>query len=263
MKKVLLIAALFAVSAAQATGINTGDTTNNNQTYNQPGANANGYGGQGGSGGAGGSSVAGAAALAGAVSSASVGDVKSSATGGSVLGSGNSSNKNDNTNLQGQQQGQGQSQSSKSNAQQAQSTENANNSKQSVTVNGDTYEAAHIPVSTAYAPNVSPTAVCALSASGGLSVSTFSISGGGTWIDENCVLLEQVRRANEIGQREIAAEMMMDVPAYAKAAKRVADRKSGKVSTAPSTVSSDKVAAAKPEYADPIIRARLGLPPLK
>lgn len=93
------------------------NTTNNNQTYNQPTAN----GGQGGTG-YGGS----------AISNATIGDTRNtnSATGGSVLGSGNSTNSNVNTALggqggtgigigvggsaaqqQGQQQGQGQQQS--------------------------------------------------------------------------------------------------------------------------------------------------------
>lgn len=99
-----------------------GDTTNNNQTYNNPSATAT-----GGAGGAGGNGYGGAASATGGTAfggSAAVGDIRNTANGGaggSVLGSGNSSNTNLNTALggaggsafqgQGQQQGQGQSQS--------------------------------------------------------------------------------------------------------------------------------------------------------
>lgn len=119
MKKALLIAALFAASAAQATNINTGDTTNN---YLQPQSHATGNGGNGGNGGAGGAGGHGGTAIAGAASAAeakanaaaiaaqqqgqaqgqqqsSTSSVKNSGnsesnSGAAVLGSGNSKNDN-------------------------------------------------------------------------------------------------------------------------------------------------------------------------
>jgi hypothetical protein len=38
------------------------------------------------------------------------------------------------------------------------------------------------------------------------------------------MLLEQVRAAQAIGARDVAIEMMMDVPAFANAIKRIAER---------------------------------------
>lgn len=128
----LVLAVVIALAAAPAFAGNDngpssfiGDTTNNNQTYNQPTA----------TGGAGGSGYGGAASATGGTGfggSAAVGDIRNTntANGGSVLGSGNSTNSNVNTALggqggtgiglggsahqgqgQGQQQGQGQMQS--------------------------------------------------------------------------------------------------------------------------------------------------------
>lgn len=125
-KLVLAFALSLAVVPAYAGNDNGptffGDTTNNNQTYNNPSATAT-----GGAGGAGGNGYGGAASATGGTAfggSAAVGDIRNTANGGaggSVFGSGNSSNTNLNTALggaggsafqgQGQQQGQGQSQS--------------------------------------------------------------------------------------------------------------------------------------------------------
>lgn len=87
-----------------------------------------------------------------------------------------------------------------------------------------TTTAPSMPASSAYGPTVQPTAVCALSLSGGAQGALFGLSLGGSYVDANCVLLEQVRAAQAIGAREVAMEMMMDVPAYANAVKRIAER---------------------------------------
>jgi hypothetical protein len=153
---------------------------------------------------------------------------------------------------QGQGQGQGQS------------TDNANNAAQStnVTLHGDTATYAaqeRNPTSTAYAPSFAPTAVCALGASAGAQGAAFGITFGGSYIDKNCELLEQVRAAQAIGARDVAMEMMLDVPAFAAASKRLAARKQGPVAEQSPAA---PVAAAGTQYADPIIRKRLGLQPL-
>lgn len=248
----VIIAALFATSAFA--GNDNGPTTNNYDQRNYGGntTNAGGLGGAGGN----------ASATGGT----------SNATGGAVVGSGNSANSNTNSNSQGQGQSQaiknsGNS-SSKSNAQQAQSTENANNSKQSVTVAGDStvYQAANIPVATAYAASIQPTAVCALSTSGGAQGVGFGFSLGGSYIDENCMLLEQVRATNNLGEREVAQEMMMGVPAYAAAKKRIADRKAGAAKSTATGVSAavEAAPASKQAYTgnDPVVMSRLGILPL-
>lgn len=237
MKKSLLVLAVSALfSAVAVAGNDNGPTTNNNQTYNQQTYNQP----QGGTGvgvgvgvgiGQGGSATGGAA---------TVGDIRNTntAAGGSVLGSGNSTATGGTVRDSGNSSagaaviGSGNS-DSKSQVLGSGNADVRTTSTTAVNIGGDTYAAPDLPVSTAYAPNVMPTAVCALSASGGLTVANFSLSGGGTWIDDNCVLLEQVRRANEIGQREVAAEMMMDVPAFAKAAKRLSDRKAAQAAANP------------------------------
>lgn len=184
------------------------------------GAGGNGYGGvgvgvgvgigQGGAGGAGGQGGRGG-------------------EGGSVWGSGNSSNVNSNKQgqMQGQQQGQAQSSKNsnrndnRSSATGGNASNSGNNSSQAVTVQGDNYEANRIPVATAYAPNIAPTAVCMGTSSAGAQGVTFGISVGTSWTDDNCMLLEQVRTvASVIGDKEIAAEMMCDVKSYAAARAR-------------------------------------------
>ena len=144
------------------------------------------------------------------------------------------------------------------------SSDNANNSTSNVSVTGDTYVAARIPVATAYAPSIAPTAVCALSLSGGAQSVVFGFSMGGSYIDENCELLEQVRAAHAIGARDVAHEMMMEVPAFANAANRITARRAGKhIAATGSNLTQPGIATpAKTEHTDPIIRHRLGLPPL-
>jgi hypothetical protein len=159
-KQLLTIGLLAGFASAAAAGNNNnnnqnGPTTENNQTYNQPvahgGAGGNGYGG---------SAIAnGGSAFGG---NANVGDIRNtnSATGGSVLGSGNSTNSNVNTALggqggtglgvgvgvgvggnadqsqkQGQQQGQGQSQSNVGLNSQGQSLSNATSTATSTSTN--------------------------------------------------------------------------------------------------------------------------------
>lgn len=210
--------------------------------------------------------------------------------GGSLIGSGNSandnrnsnSNRNDNTNTNANLQGQGQSQNASAKQGQSQSSSNdnrsnasntnsnansGNNSNQTVTVQGDSYEAARIPVSTAYAPNIMPTAVCMGSSSGGVQGASFGVSIGSSWTDDNCMLLEQVRTvASVIGDRETAQEMMCDVPAYAAARSRTGKPCAGEVKPAlTATVARPATkaeAAAQYTGNDPIVRKRLGLPPL-
>ncbi|MNT97541.1 hypothetical protein D3C72_2398890 [compost metagenome] len=57
---------------------------------------------------------------------------------------------------------------------------------------------------------------------------SFGFSLGTSWTDSNCMLLEQVRTVSVVlGQKEVAQEMMMAVPAYADAVKRLQDKKAG------------------------------------
>ena len=201
MKKIIIAAAMLTMFGAANAAV-FGDTTNNNQTYNQP------QGGQGGDA----SAIAGASSVAEAKAAASA----IAAQQQSQSMSNKIDNKVSNTNLN------------------AVSSSNDNSNKNTVgvsnavTVQGDstTFEAQkRDPVATAYAASIAPTAVCALSVSGGFQAVGFGMSLGKSYIDENCVLLEQARAASNLGQREVAVEMLMDIPAFAAAKKRIADRK--------------------------------------
>lgn len=286
MKKMFAIAAILAatgsVNAAQTnTGCQgncpSGDTINN--TTNQGGvghggAGGNGFGGTGvGIGGAGGAGGHGGAGGAGGMGGNAVAN---GGAGGSVLGSGNSNNRNDLSQTQKQDQDQSQRQTANGGNATASGGNSRNNNASaaqgnttntSVSVAGDqvTYEAARIPVSTAYAPNIAPTALCMGSTSAGGSGMSFSFSLGTSWTDENCVRLEQVRTvAAVIGDRESAAEMMCGISeAYREARATI-----GKPCGSRANLGKAQVIAAAPQmkpeqYQDPIIRARLGLPPLK
>lgn len=240
-KNIIAIAAFFmASSVAMAAQTNTGCQGNC-----PSGDVVNNSGGQGGTGGNaistgvgigyGGSSVA-----TGGNSSSNSGVVGSGNSG--IYNSGNSTTRNDvrNENANSQQQKQGQQQSSnnrnsnrnQNNSNAANSNTNANagnNAAQStstmntVQVTGDTYVAPRIPVATAYAPNNVPTATCMGSSSVGFSAVGFSMSGGSSWVDTNCQLLEQVRTvAQVLGQPQVAAQMLADgIPAYAAALAKV------------------------------------------
>jgi hypothetical protein len=124
-------------------------------------------------------------------------DVRNSSTN---LNNNANTNVNNTSNVQGQLQGQDQKQN--------QSTSNANNSTNSVVVEGDNFEARRIPVNTAFAPSIAPTANCALSVSAGVSVIGFSGSFGKAYIDQNCANNEDIRNvALVLGDKDTAEQM--------------------------------------------------------
>jgi hypothetical protein len=79
-------------------------------------------------------------------------------------------------------------------------------------------------VSKAYAPAYLPSAVCALGIGAGAQGMSLGLSFGGSYVDKNSEVLEQVRRAAELGLKDVAAEMMMALPAFEQARKRLAER---------------------------------------
>lgn len=62
---------------------------------------------------------------------------------------------------------------------------------------GGTLEVRSVP--TAIAPNVYPTASCAMSASVGASALGWGVSGGGTKVNEECMMLEGARMFSQLG----------------------------------------------------------------
>lgn len=236
MKRISMIA-VAVMGLAMSAGAYANCNGRGCDTPTPSGGNNTAYGGQGGAGGHG-TGVGVGIGKGGTGYGGAGGQGGAGGRGGSVLGSGNSSNVNANTNKQAQGQMQGQAQSSKNsnrnanannnrssatggNSQANNSNSNANsgnNSDQSVTVNGDTYEARRIPVATAYAPNIAPTATCMGASSAGVQAPGLGISVGTSWTDENCMKLERVRTvAVVLNDPETAAAMLCDVPDYAKA----------------------------------------------
>ncbi len=122
-----------------------------------------------------------------------------------------------------------------------------------------------------YAPSLTTTLTetCMGSTSGGLAVAGFGISGGGTWVDVECV--------NRLNARDVKA---LQVPGAALASKEVlcanavvrqAFKKTGHpcmddMPNAQKTSAVDPSGVASQSapftYTDPIVRKRLGLPPL-
>ena len=154
----------------------------------------------------------------------------SSATGGNAIatstgGSSKTEVKTSNTNLNvnGQEQGQGQAQK--------QTTENANNAKQDVKVEGDTYEAKKNPVNTAVAVSPAPSATCRSGGAGGLQLAGLGISLGGDRAVDTCEINEAARIASAIGDKEGAAYIMCQnkwaavTPSCRAIAKKEADEK--------------------------------------
>lgn len=302
MKRILLCIALASVfGVAQASNSNgcqgncSGDTASN--VTNQGGAGGSGFGigtgiGTGGAGGQGGQGGAGGTGIG---------------MGGSVLGSGNSTNANTNTNhntnlnAQGQQQGQKQGQAQgqlQGQAQQANNhqTQNAtavqgqssrndnrssarntnsnansgNNSAQSVTVQGDHYEAARIPVATAYAaPLVAGTGTCMGSTTVGGQGMTIGISVGSTWEDHGCTMRSNAATLYSLGQQQAAVALLCQDKSISQAMATAGTPCPGAQKAAPAVAlaSTRKVTPAESAAGytgtDPIVRRRLGLPPLK
>ena len=76
------------------------------------------------------------------------------------------------------------------------------------------------PVSSAYAPNISPTSPCALTVSGGIQSKNLGISIGGTPIAEFCRKLEIARAAYNMEDKDTALEVMCSDTDYRAARKR-------------------------------------------
>lgn len=240
-----------ALSSSSATGSGTGV----------------GFGGAGGAGGAGGSATA--VGLGGNVHS-TIGNTNS------VRNDVSSTNINANSNQQGQHQGQGQQQGQlQGQQQQAVSnsggnrlTNEGNNAAQktSVTVEGDIYEAAKIPVATAYAaPLTASNGTCMGSSSGGAQGPGFGVSFGSTWTDSSCDMRYDAEALRAAGQPAAAIARLCQKPEIAAAMEAAGTKCPGKAKTAAApAVQTLPVAEqqAKYEHTDPIVRARLGLAPL-
>lgn len=191
-----------------------------------------GAGGRGGDGGNGGNGGHGGNATAAAGSAASS---SSSANAAAIQGQ-----------LQGQAQGQ---------QQQAISGGNKLASSVSTAV---TVEAERIPVSSAIAPSMNPTANCAIPVTAGVAAASLAISGGSAYESDTCVTIEQAKFADARGERDVAGEIMCGLDKY-----RAGRKAAGKPCSADvQAAAAQAQPVAQAEYTDPIIRRRLGLAPL-
>lgn len=217
--------------------------------------------------------------------------------GGSVLGSGNSSNTNANVNQntqgqqQGQLQGQGQQQgqvatggSAKQGQDQSQSSSNRNDNRSnasnrnsnaaqgnttstSVSVAGDnvTYEAARIPVATAYAAGLTASnGTCMGSTSAGGQGMSFGFSVGTTWKDGSCDRRYNAQALAAVGQSKAAVALLCQDPEI-KAAMETAGTPCAATSVAKAAAAQQQAeadAVARSEPLDALVRSRIGLPPL-
>lgn len=282
----LIIAAASMAAHATQPGNNGGGQggCGNGQTTN----GCPGNGGAGGAGGQGGTGLGVGVGLGVANAAASA-----AATGGNaaVVGSGNSNvrNTNNNANLQGQQQGQAQSsRNSNRNANtstssatggaggQATATSGGNTmTAGAVTVEGDKGDLVYAPaqerapVSTAYAaPLTATNGTCMGSSSGGFQGAALGLSIGSTWTDPNCDIRYDAEALRAAGLRDAAQARLCQKKEIADAmaaagtpcTDKTAKRAEGYGLGAPVAVNSGSNDA---KYQDPIIRARLGLPPLK
>lgn len=285
MKKIFRNSALvLAVLACCGSALAGNDNSNGGCQGNCPttGGTTNNAGGAGGAGGS---------AYAGAIAGA--------AAGAAVVGSGNSSvgvnnsnrndnsntnvnannvssrNENSNSNRQGQAQGQQQQQSNRSansnnNNVGATGSGNATNVggqklEASLSVGGDTviYKAAEIPVATAYAaPLTASNGTCMGSSSAGGQGMQFGVSFGTTWTDNDCDRRYDANVLLTLGDKDAARALMLQKPsvkaAYDSLRKTAGDQAPARKAAAEVEQQPQQVA-----YTDPIIRARLGLPPLK
>ncbi|WP_157667558.1 histidine kinase [Comamonas serinivorans] len=140
----------------------------------------------------------------------------------------------------------------------------------SMTVNGDTvmYEAqARNPVATAYAaPLAASNGTCMGSTSAGAQGVSFGISFGSTWTDPSCDMRYDAEALRAAGLPGAARARLCQKAEIAKAMEAAGTPCPGThVATAlpadAQPVATDTQAAQ--QYTDPIIRARLGLPPLR
>lgn len=300
--KIVLIAmaaALAIAGPAFATGKGnpqTPQTGGPSNTYNNPVANGGTGVGVGvgiGQGGNGGNASTGPITNTNTATGGQGGQGGRGGDGGSVIGSGNSNNTNLNNNTQGQNQGQVQGQQQTAIAGASSSSSSSSNSSSgatsnsggntmtggahtstqanSVTVNGDTvtYQAQERnPVNTAYAaPLTATNGTCMGSTSGGAQGAAFGISFGGTWTDTNCDIRYDAEALRAAGLPQAARARLCQKAEIAKAMEAAGTPCPGaKVAAAPAAAERSAWVPAgtvQAQYTDPIIRARLGLPPLK
>ena len=106
-------------------------------------------------------------------------------------------------------------------------------------------------------PLVSSNDTCMGSTSGSVNVAGFGAGLGTTWTDQNCKMLKNSRELWNMGMKAAALALMCTDPANREALE-LTGFKCPVRPQAPAVVQTDGE-----RYTDPIVRARLGLPPLQ
>jgi hypothetical protein len=284
--KTFLLSIAFA-STAMFSGLALATQPGNNGGGNGGcgvGQQTNGCGAQGGAGGAGGNGlgVGVGVGIANAAAAANAAAVSGSTSGAAVVGSGNSNvrNTNNNANVQGQSQS-----SRNSNRNTAEGGRGGNAAATggnsggntltggavAVSVEGDTIYAPaqeRAPVATAYAaPLVSSNGTCMGSSSAGGQGAALGLSFGTTWTDTNCDIRYDAEALRAAGMVDAARARLCQKAeikdAMAAAGTPCIDKGAQRRAAVATGEGVGFAAAPQAQYQDPIIRARLGLPPLK
>jgi hypothetical protein len=120
-------------------------------------------------------------------------------------------------------------------------------------------EAERIPVSSAIAPSMNPTANCAIPVTGGISAASLAISGGTAYESDTCVTIEQAKVADARGERDVAGEIMCGLDKYRAARKAVGKPCGADVKAAAAPSDAQPVARNGYSGNDPIVLRRLGI----
>jgi hypothetical protein len=111
---------------------------------------------------------------------------------------------------------------------------------------------------------VSSNDTCMGSTSGSVNIAGLGIGGGTSWVDGNCKMLKNSRELWNMGMKAAALALMCTDTANREALELTGFECPQTTKAKADQAAATKAAAAaqQPEYTDPIVRARLGLPPI-
>lgn len=125
----------------------------------------------------------------------------------------------------------------------------------------NSYEAQKLPAASAFAPALTTSGdTCMGATSGAVSSAIVGIAMGSTYVDKNCQTIKNTRELWNMGQRAAAmARMCMDD--LNREALELSGYECPQTTVAKAKAAADVVAGVV-QHTDPIVRARLGLPPM-
>jgi hypothetical protein len=111
-------------------------------------------------------------------------------------------------------------------------------------------------------PLVSSNDTCMGSTSGSVNGPGFGVGLGTTWTDDNCVMLKNSRELWNMGMKAASMALMCTDIRTRRALEVTGFNCPNHLDGQPKVAATAKSAEVQEQYTDPIIRARLGLPPL-